>query len=117
MVRSSVQLQKGLSEADFQKRYGTEGLCRAVVFKLRWPDGFQCPVCHGREHCVIRTRTVYQCNACRTQTSLTAGTIFANTKLELKVWFQAMYHSSPNRASRRSNWGGGSACGSRSPGP
>ena len=97
MVRSSVQLQKGLSEADFQKRYGTEGLCRAVVFKLRWPDGFQCPVCHGREHCVIRTRTVYQCNACRTQTSLTAGTIFANTKLELKVWFQAMYHMTQSK--------------------
>ena len=68
-----------------------------MVFKLRWPDGFQCPVCHGREHCVIRTRTVYQCNACRTQTSLTAGTIFANTKLELKVWFQAMYHMTQSK--------------------
>jgi hypothetical protein len=30
--------------------------------------------------------------ACRTQTSLTAGTIFAFTKLDLTVWFRAMFH-------------------------
>jgi len=97
MARGSVHVQKGLSEANFQKLYGTEELCRAVLLKLRWPDGFQCPVCHGRAHCVIQTRTVYQCDACRTQTSLTAGTIFANTKLELKVWFQAMYHMTQSK--------------------
>ncbi len=97
MARGSVHFQKGLSEADFQKLYGTEELCRAAILQLRWPDGFQCPVCHGRAHCVIRTRTVYQCDACRSQTSLTAGTIFANTKLELKVWFQAMYHMTQSK--------------------
>jgi ribosomal protein L37AE/L43A len=97
MARSSVHLQKGLSEADFQELYGTEERCRSAVLKLRWPDGFQCPVCHGRAHCVIKTRTVYQCDACRSQTSLTAGTIFANTKLELKVWFQAMYHMTQSK--------------------
>jgi len=92
-----VQLQKGLSEAEFQKLYGTEELCRAVIFKLRWPDGFVCPACGGRAHCIIRTRPVYQCNACKLQTSLTAGTIFAATKLELKVWFQAMYHMTQSK--------------------
>jgi transposase-like protein len=97
MARNTVQLQKGLSEAEFQKLYGTEELCRAVIFKLRWPDGFVCPACGGRAHCIIRTRPVYQCNACKLQTSLTAGTIFAATKLELKVWFQAMYHMTQSK--------------------
>jgi hypothetical protein len=46
---------------------------------------------------VITTREVYQCNACKSQTSLTAGTIFAATKLELKVWFQAMYHMTQSK--------------------
>ena len=34
----------------------------------------------------------YQCTACRRQTSLTAGTIFAATKLALRSWFRALYH-------------------------
>jgi len=97
MARNRVQFQKGLSEAEFQKRYGSEELCRAVVFKQRWPDGFVCPACGGRAHCVIRTRPLYQCNACKVQTSLTAGTIFAATKLELKVWFQAMDHMTQSK--------------------
>ena len=97
MARNAVQFQKGLSESEFQRLYGTEELCRAVVFKLRWPDGFVCPGCGGRAHCVIRTRLVHQCNACKLQTSLTAGTIFAATKLELKVWFQAMYHMTQSK--------------------
>ena len=91
MAPNKVQFQKGLSEAEFLRLYGSEELCRAVVFKQRWPDGFVCPACHGRAHCVIATRKLYQCNACHLQTSLTAGTIFAATKLELTVWFRAMY--------------------------
>jgi hypothetical protein len=97
MARNAVQFQKGLSEAEFQKLYGTEELCRAVIFKLRWPDGFVCPACGGRAHCVIRTRLVHQCNTCKLQTSLTAGTIFAATKLGLTVWFQAMYHMTQSK--------------------
>jgi hypothetical protein len=43
MARNAAQLQKGLSEAAFERLYGTEGLCRAVVVATRWPDGFVCP--------------------------------------------------------------------------
>uniref|UniRef100_UPI0038635665 hypothetical protein n=1 Tax=Acidiphilium acidophilum TaxID=76588 RepID=UPI0038635665 len=39
MARNAVQLQKGLSEAEFDRLYGTEEQCRAVVIKLRWRDG------------------------------------------------------------------------------
>ncbi len=31
MARNSVQFQKGLSEAEFDRRYGTEAQCRALV--------------------------------------------------------------------------------------
>ncbi len=47
MARNAVQFQKGLSEAEFDGLYGTEEQCRAVVIKLRWPNGFSCPVCGG----------------------------------------------------------------------
>ena len=92
MARNSVQFQKGLSEAGFEELYGTEAKCRAAVVAWRWPDGFECPVCGGASHSEISTRGLFQCRACRRQTSPTAGTIFAATKVPLRTWFRAMYH-------------------------
>src|SRR5512132_2311620 len=91
MARNKVQHQKGLSEAEFDRRYGSEEQCRAAVVKWRWPDGFVCPECGGRRHSLVKTRALYQCTTCRRQTSLTAGTIFAATKLSLGSWFRAFY--------------------------
>ena len=91
MARNRIQFQRGLSEARFATLYGTEDLCRAAVARWHWPDGFVCPKCGGREHCTVGARKLYQCNACRRQTSLTAGTIFNSTKVPLTTWFRAMY--------------------------
>ena len=93
MPRNTVQFRKGLSEAEFIRRFGTEEKCRTELFAWRWPKGFECPACGGTAHCVVKQegRELYQCNACRTQTSLISGTIFASTKLALTVWFRAMY--------------------------
>ena len=92
MPRNPVQFQKGMSDADFDRLYGTEEQCREALFAWRWPKGFTCPVCGGTKHSVILTRATYQCSACRSQISLIAGTIFHSTKLPLKTWFRAIYH-------------------------
>ena len=88
MARNRIQLQKGLSEARFVALYGTEDLCRAAVAQWRWPDGFICPKCGDSEHCIVGPRKLYQCNSCRRQTSLTAGTLFNSTKVPLTTWFR-----------------------------
>jgi transposase-like protein len=92
MPRNRVQFQKGMSEADFDRKFGTEDQCWAHLVAWRWPKGFECPACGGRKYCVVGHRRLFQCAACRTQTSVTAGTIFDSTKLPLKTWFRAMYH-------------------------
>ncbi|MDO9713564.1 IS1595 family transposase, partial [Paracraurococcus lichenis] len=92
MARNSVQFQKGLSEAEFERQYGTEQACRDALFRWRWPEGFECPACGERRHSAIKSRQLFQCSACRRQTSLTAGTIFAATKVTLRTWFRAIYH-------------------------
>ena len=91
MARNRIQFQKGLSEARFHSLYGDEERCRELVVAWRWPDGFICPKCAGRARCVVGPRRLFQCNACRRQTSPMAGTIFNSTKLPLTVWFRAMY--------------------------
>lgn len=91
MARNRIQFQKGLSEVNFSALYGTENLCREAIARWRWPDGFACPACGCVDHCIVGPRQLYQCNACRRQTSLTAGTIFNATKVPLTTWFRAMY--------------------------
>src|SRR5262244_1016014 len=92
MARNVVQFQKGLSEPAFEQQYGTEEQCRAIVIKLRWPDGFECPACGGHRHSLVKTRGLFQCSTCRRQTSPIAGTIFAATKLPLLTWFRHVPH-------------------------
>ena len=91
MARNRIQFQKGLSEARLQALYGDEDKCRALVAAWRWPDGFVCPKCGGSAHCIVGPRKLFQCNGCRRQTSVTAGTIFNSTKAPLTTWFHAMY--------------------------
>ena len=93
MARNQVQFQKGLSEAGFAEIYGTEEQCHAALVKWRWPNGFECPGCNGADHCVVTrsARRLFQCNACRKQTSVKAGTIFASSKLPLRIWFKTIY--------------------------
>src|SRR3954453_20884898 len=83
---------KGLSEAEFRERFGTEGACREALFGMRWREGLACPGCGGRSFCELRTRRLFQCNRCKRQVRLTAGTVFQDTKLPLTTWFAAVYH-------------------------
>lgn len=62
---------------------------RAYLIQLRWPGGFQCPRCGHRKGWPVRGLLV-QCAACGRQTSVTAGTIFQDTRTPLTVWFRAM---------------------------
>ena len=78
---------------EFFDHYGSEAQCAQAVERMRWPQGFACPRCGKGDHCRVSRgeRDLFQCNACRLQTSLTAGTMMANSKLPLRAWFLAMY--------------------------
>lgn len=91
MAKNRVQFQKGLSLIEFHQRYGTEEQCHEALVRWRWPQGFVCPDCGHRRSARLNTRRVWQCNRCKRQVSLTSGTLLADTKLPLRVWFLAIY--------------------------
>ena len=93
MAMNRIQFQHGLSMPEFLKDYGTEVQCEQALEAARWPNGFCCPRCGHTAHYVLRDgiRKVFQCNACRHQASLIAGTVFQGTKLPLTIWFLAIY--------------------------
>lgn len=76
---------------EFESRFSVEENCRAYLVSLRWPKGFQCPRCSGTKAVVVRN-TLFQCCACRHQASVTAGTIFQDTRKPLVTWFRAMWY-------------------------
>ena len=76
---------------EFMERFPDEGACMEFLRKTRWPKGFVCPRCKGRESVTITTRRLEQCKACRHQTSLTAGTVLQGTRKPLRLWFLAMF--------------------------
>jgi len=90
---NQVQFQPGLSMADFFDRYGSEEKCLSALESSRWPSGFCCPSCGDSRHSrfVREGRTYWQCHRCRSQSTVTAGTIFQATKLPLTRWFLAMH--------------------------
>jgi len=73
----------------FEARFATEEACRQYLFHLRWPDGFRCPRC-GREKYWPLRGVLLQCAGCGHQASVTAGTIFQDTRSPLPSWFRAM---------------------------
>jgi transposase-like protein len=76
--------------AELEARFGTEKACREYLLKLRWPEGFVCPRCGGGSAWTTG-RNLLVCSACQYQSSLTAGTIFQDTRKPLTLWFRAIW--------------------------
>jgi transposase-like protein len=75
---------------ELEQRFSSDEACRQYLFDLRWPCGFSCPRC-GHHVAWHMSRDLYLCASCRFQVSVTAGTIFQDTRKPLTLWFRAMW--------------------------
>ena len=78
------------NQGEFDAAFGSEEACWAYLVRLRWPAGFRCPGCGHDKAWPVRGR-LFQCAACGRQASVTAGTMFQDTRTPLTVWFRAMW--------------------------
>ncbi len=76
--------------AELESRFSSEQACREYLFRLRWPEGFRCSRCDDGKAWPLRSG-LWQCARCGYQISVTAGTIFQDTRTPLTVWFRAMW--------------------------
>ena len=73
-----------------EQRFATDEQCCDYLTALRWPDGFVCPNCGVRKAWPAgRGRLI--CAACRHQATVTAGTIFQDRRLPLRLWCRAIW--------------------------
>jgi hypothetical protein len=75
---------------ELERRFGDEESCRRYLFALRWPKGFICPRCGGRDTWETRGG-LWLCAGCRRKVSVTAGTIFHRSHQPLTAWFRVMW--------------------------
>ena len=76
---------------EFRCAFPDDTACRAYLERIRWPEGPRCPRCSQSEVWTMKS-PFYRCTVCRHDFTVTAGTIFADTRLPLSLWFEAMWY-------------------------
>ena len=82
----------------------TEADARALLERMRWPNGIACIHCgvmepyrievkpstrkDGRR---VNARQLFACRGCKRQFSVTKGTIFEDSKIPLRTWIMVIY--------------------------
>jgi transposase-like protein len=89
---------------EFRDWFPDDDACIDYLERLRWPNGFVCPVCGDRHGWRIGQRRMWMCSSCGRKTSVTAGTIFHRSHTPLSTWFAAVWFvtSSKNGISAKS---------------
>jgi transposase-like protein len=94
-----VHMLSPVAEKDYPRNWSeflgwfpTDEACSAYLEKLRWPHGFVCPACGAVAEPYRASRARLMCNACKHQTSVTAGTIFSKTRTPLRIWLAAAWY-------------------------
>ena len=72
---------------EWQQHFSGEEACLQATVKLRGAEGFCYPRCYHKKSGLLQTRHVFECADCHHHTSITANTLFHNTKLPLVKWF------------------------------
>jgi transposase-like protein len=80
-----------------QPQFKTPATAREYLELLRWPNGPVCPHCGSvdKGHYELSGKAhrpgLWKCRDCRSQFTVTVGTVFERSKIALNVWLQAVY--------------------------
>ena len=64
--------------------------CLALLEQIRWGGKPKCPYCESTRATAYKSDRRYHCNECFTSYSVTVGTLFHKTHVELHKWFIAI---------------------------
>lgn len=76
---------------EFLDWFPDEPACRGFLFRCRWPGGFECTRCGLKAKPWTTGRGYLHCRWCKSEVSVTAGTIFEGTRIPLRTWFAAVW--------------------------
>lgn len=65
--------------------------CLEFIAGLKWGDGFECRKCGNSNYCLGKTPFSRRCTKCKSEESVTAGTIFHHCKFPISKAFYIAY--------------------------
>jgi len=72
------------------RTYPTHEACLQHLEKVHWKGTPVCPYCKSKRTTALKKELRHHCNNCNTSFSVTVGTIFHKTKVDLQKWFLAI---------------------------
>lgn len=72
------------------KQFPTQKDCIEHLEQVRWNGMPICPYCNSKNQTPLPKENRYHCNTCNTSFSVTVGTIFHKTRIDLQKWFLAV---------------------------
>lgn len=83
-----LEYPKNLRE--FDEMFATEDACLIFLEAVRWSKGFSCQSCQHIKFWQLGPG-LRRCQSCRTKNYVRANSIFASSRLSLKIWFHAIW--------------------------
>ena len=77
--------------ADLMITFGDNQVALDHFQAIRWKNGAFCPYCGHDKVYTPKKGKRFACAQCQNKFSILVGTIFENTKLDLKIWFAAIW--------------------------
>ena len=79
-----------MNQMEFEDMFRTEQDCIDYIVSIRWVQGFICPTC-GSIRYWKKNKGRIECRDCKTESTVTNGTIFHKSTKPLLIWFHAMW--------------------------
>jgi hypothetical protein len=90
-----IKFTPQMTTSQFERLFPTDDACKAYLASRRWPDGVCCPRCGNTEVYELHARPFHWlCRNCSEQGyrfSVLVETIFEDTKIGLRTWFNVIY--------------------------
>ena len=77
---------------DINKTFKKEADCIGYLEWVFWDNKPICPYCQNKKASAMPKEHRYHCNNCHSSFSVTVGTIFHRSRLDLRKWFLAIYY-------------------------
>lgn len=76
---------------EFQDMFPTNQACYEYLCLIRWSEGVICPFCQSKQVWKLKNQ-LFRCKQCKKDISVTAGTIFQDRRISLRIIFQAIWY-------------------------
>lgn len=73
------------------KKLPSEKHCIDLLEELLWDNQPKCPYCNSSNFTTVPNEGRFHCNVCNSSFSVTAKTIFARTRCDLRKWVYSIY--------------------------